>query len=182
MDDGAPVPTDAQATADARQLLLSIGVIADQLGTPQIRRASDAVTVYFPMVVDGLMTDQTSSINYGHGGTVLSAIGVLTTPTPSTPYPTISPAQAVSLLTSSGFSGYGGTNISAGSSESDVVDVNVNEARLELSTYVLADGTSWLLPTWSLSGPESGSQITAGLTYQGSVLAISPQYIQLQPR
>jgi hypothetical protein len=182
VNDGLPVPTDAQATADARQLLLSIGVDANQLGTTQLRRAPDAVSVSFPMVVDGLTTDQYSEINFGHGAAVLSAIGIITTATPSVSYPTISPTQAVSLLSPNGDSTYGGSYISAGSSESNVIAVDVNEATLALSTYVLADGTSWLLPTWSLSGPETGSQVTPGATYEGNVLAISPEYVQLQPR
>jgi hypothetical protein len=182
VNDALPVPTDAQASADARQLLLSMGVKADQLGTPQIERASAAVTVYFPMVVDGVVTDQTSSINYGHGGTVLATMGIITNAAPSTSYPTISPTQAVSLLSPSGDSTYGGSYVSAGSSASDVVTVDVNEATLGLSTYMLADGTNWLLPTWSLSGPETGSQVTAGANYEGNVLAVSPEFVQLQPR
>lgn len=182
VNDAAPVPTDAQATADARQLLLSIGVKADQLGTPQIRRASAAVTVYFPMIVNGVVTDQTSSINYGYGGAVLSAMGIITTATPSASYPTISPAQAVGLLTQdSGGSTFGGTSAVTTNSGSNVLNVDINKATLELSTYALTDGTSWLLPTWSLSGPEIGSSVAALATYGGNVLAVSAHYVQPEP-
>jgi hypothetical protein len=31
---------------------------------------------------------------------------------------------------------------------------------------------SWLLPTWALSGTESGSQVTTGTKYEGTVLAV----------
>jgi hypothetical protein len=183
VNDALPVPTDAQATAKARQLLLSTGVNADQLGTPQLERASAAVTVYFPMVVNGVLTDQTSSINYGHGGAVLAAMGIITTATPAASYPTISPAQAVDLLTqSSGDSTFGGVNESPGNSTSNILNVDINGAALQLSTYVLTDKTSWLLPTWALSGPETGPSVTSGATYGGNVLAVSSQYVQTAQR
>lgn len=183
VDEGSPVPTDGQATADARQVLLSMGVKADQLGTPQVERASAAATVYFPMVVNGVLTDQYSSINYGHGGAVLTAEGIITSAAPLATYPTISPAQAVNLLTQSGGgSSFGGMNETPVGSGSDILNVDINKASLELSTYVLTDGTSWLLPTWALSGSETGSSVTTGVTYEGNVLAVSAQYVQLEPR
>lgn len=185
VNDALPVPTDVQAIADARQLLLSMGVSADQLGTPLVKRASAAATVYFPMVVDGVVTDQYSSINFGHGASVLAAQGIITTATPAASYPTISPAQAVALLTqSSGGSGGGLNQSSGGSSGSDVLNVDINKATLELATYVLTDGTSWLLPTWSLSGPESGSLVTTtgAATYGGMVLAVANKFVQPAPR
>jgi hypothetical protein len=57
--------------------------------------------------------------------------------------------------------------------------VDINQATLQLATYTLADGSSWLLPTWALSGPETGSTISAGSTYSQNVLAVSSQYVQL---
>lgn len=183
VNEGSPLPTDSQATADARQLLQSMGVDAQQLGAPQVSRYSAAVDVEFPMVVDGLSTDQYSQVSYGSGSTVLAASGIIVTAKPSASYPTISPAQAASLLTpSNGNSTSGGSSVATGSSGSDVVTVDINEATLELSTYVLTNKTSWLLPTWSLSGPESGSSVTTRSKYAGNVLAVPAQYVQLEPR
>ena len=183
VNEGSPLPTDSQATADARQVLQAMGVNAQQLGAPQVSRYSAAVNVEFPMVVDGLSTDQYSQVSYGSGATVLTASGIIATATPSASYPTISPAQAVNLLTAStGNSTSGGSSGATGAGGSNVVTADVNEATLKLSTYVLTDGTSWLLPTWALSGPETGSQVTTGSKYEGNVLAVSAQYVQLEPR
>ena len=44
---------------------------------------------------------------------------------------------------------------------------------MQLGTYTLADGTTWLLPTWAVSGPESGPTITTPVTYSADVLAVS---------
>jgi hypothetical protein len=176
-----PLPTDGQATADARKVLLSIGVNANQLGTPHIERAPDAVSVEFPMVIDGVVTDQYSQISYGHGATVLTAIGIITTATPAASYPTVSATQAVSELTQgSGGSTFGGSGAVTGGNSSDAVNVDINEATLGLATYVLVGGTSWLLPNWSLSGPETGSPFKIGAQYGGSVLAISAKYVHPQ--
>ncbi|HUZ40245.1 MAG TPA: hypothetical protein VMU68_02495 [Acidimicrobiales bacterium] len=170
VNEALPLPTDDQAMADARQLLQSIGVNAEQLGTPQLSRYPAAVNVEFPMEVDGLATDQYSQVSYGPGATVLTSMGIMTTATPSATYPTISPDQAVSLLTqSSGGSTSGEVTTNSGS---DVVSVDINDAAPGLSTYVLTDGTSWLLPTWKLSGPESGTSVTNGSKYTGHVLAV----------
>ena len=61
-----------------------------------------------------------------------------------------------------------------------VINVDINQATKQLSMYTLTDGTSWLLPTWALSGPESGTTVTPGDTYQANVLAVDSQYVQLQ--
>jgi hypothetical protein len=60
------------------------------------------------------------------------------------------------------------------------VDVDINAATLQYSTYSLTDGTSWLLPTWVLSGPETGSTVSPGASYSNNILAVSSQYVQLQ--
>jgi hypothetical protein len=80
----------------------------------------------------------------------------------------------VGLLTSSSGSGYGGTDQSN-------VAVDISRATLALSTYALADGTSWLLPTWILSGSVKGSSGGAGSTFSGSVLAVPAKYVHLAP-
>jgi hypothetical protein len=51
---------------------------------------------------------------------------------------------------------------------------------MQLATYTGTDGTSWLVPTWALSGPETGSTVSAGATYTANVLAVDAQYVQLQ--
>ena len=63
-----------------------------------------------------------------------------------------------------------------------VVDVDISSATLQLGTYVLTDGTTWLLPTWTVSGPESGTTITSPETYTANVLAVDAQYVHLAPR
>ena len=52
---------------------------------------------------------------------------------------------------------------------------------MQLGTYTLTDGTTWLLPTWAVSGPESGTTITTPETYTADVLAVDAQYVHVQP-
>jgi hypothetical protein len=180
VDPDAPLPTDAQATADAQQLFLSMGVDGTQMGAPQVSRYPAAVDVYYPIVVDGLPTDQEESVAYGNGATVISTSGVIFSATPSATYPTISPAQAACNLptNSNDATPTDGASCNTGATEPDVVSVDVNAAAPALDRYVLANGASWLLPTWTLSGPETGSMVRAGSTYSGPALAVSGQYVQ----
>ena len=60
-----------------------------------------------------------------------------------------------------------------------VVNVDITQATLQLATYGLQDGTSWLLPTWALSGPETGSTVQAGSTYSANILAVDSKYVKL---
>jgi len=60
------------------------------------------------------------------------------------------------------------------------INVQIDQAAQQLGTFTLTDGTSWLLPVWVLSGPESGTTITSPATYSASVLAVDPQYVQIQ--
>lgn len=62
-----------------------------------------------------------------------------------------------------------------------VIDVDIDQATLTYSYYVMADGTTWLLPTWSLSGSESGKTITGSQTYANNVVAVSSQYVDIAP-
>ena len=78
---------------------------------------------------------------------------------------TSSPGSAVTTTTTSG---------------PPVVDVDINAATMELGTYTLTDGTTWLLPTWDVSGPESGTTITTAATYSANVIAVEAQYVHLQ--
>src|SRR5208283_2684183 len=59
------------------------------------------------------------------------------------------------------------------------VDVTIEHATLQYDTYTLTNGTSWLLATWALSGPEHGSKVTSGATFAINVLAVAPRYVQL---
>jgi hypothetical protein len=168
----APLPTDEQATMDAEQLLQAAGVSEAQLGAPTVSRYEAGVNVSFSIVAGGLPTDQYVQVEYGPGATVLTASGVIAAATPSATYPTISPTDAVGLLTDSSGS------ISRGTGQS-MVAVDIDQATMVLSTYSLTDGASWLLPTWRLSGSVSGSAGAADSTYSGSVLAVPAKYVQL---
>ena len=172
VDPSAPLPTDDQATTDATRLLLAAGVNADELTVPTVSRYEAGVNVAFQVVVGGLPTDQEMQVEYGPGGTVLTTSGVIMNATPSATYSTISPAVAVGLLTNG-----------SGSSDSSqkTMAVDINQATLTLSTYRLADGATWLLPTWKLSGSTSGPTSAARSAYSGSVLAIPAKYVQLAP-
>jgi hypothetical protein len=166
----APLPTDGQATMDAEQLLQAAGVGVEQLGAPKVSRYEAGVNVAFQVVAGGIPTDQEIQVEYGPGATVLTASGIIATTTLSATYPSISPTDAVGLLTD----GSGG-----GEASQPIVTVDISQATMTLATYVLTDGTSCLLPTWALSGPENGSGVAAGSTYTGSVLAVPAQYVQL---
>jgi hypothetical protein len=61
-----------------------------------------------------------------------------------------------------------------------VINVDINQATMQLATYSLTDGTSWLLPSWALSGPETGTTVSPGGTYTANVIAVDSQYVQLQ--
>jgi len=182
VDPALPLPTNDQATASARQLLVATGLSASQLGTPQVSRYEAGVNVSFSVAVEGLSTDQTAQVEYGPGSTVLTASGIVATATASAAYPTIAPSQTVGLLTDGDgaslnppVSGPSGT---WGSSGTNAVSVDIDRAVLSLSTYELADGSTWLLPTWVLSGPESGSGARSGSIFSGNVLAIPSEYVQ----
>jgi hypothetical protein len=178
----APLPTDGQAATDAQQLLQSMGVNTEELGGAQVSRGSAGVDVALRLVVGGLPTDQWESVSYGPGSVVIATSGVIVSVTPSASYPTNSAAAAACLLasydSSNGYVPSGASNCNTGATGSDVVNVTINAAVPELSTFVLADGTSWMLPTWGLSGPETGSSVSAGSTYRGSVLSIPAQFVQ----
>ena len=171
---GSPVPTDDQATASAEQVLQSMGIDQGQLGSPQVARSSSAVGVTYPVMVDGLPTGIYDQIMFGPGGVITTASGMIAAATPSASYPTISATQAVALLTESSLTSASGITTEDGS---DVVTVGIDGATPVLSTYVLADGTSWLLPTLRLSGTETGS---SGSIVSGEVLAVQSQYVQLE--
>lgn len=166
----APLPTDGQATTDAEQLLQAAGLSEDELGAPLVSRYEAGVNVAFQFAAGGLSTDQEIQVEYGPGAVVLTASGIIATATPSAAYPTISPTAAVGLLT---------VESGGGEASQPIVTVDVDLATMTLATYELTDGTSCLLPTWSLSGPESGPTVAAGSTYTGSVLAVPAQYVQL---
>jgi hypothetical protein len=174
VDPSAPLPTDGQANTDAEQLLEATGLSEGQLGTPMVSRYAAGVNVAFSIVAGGIPTDQYLQVEFGPGSVVLTASGVIVTATPSATYPTISPTDAVALLSSSSGSGYSGTNPS-------IVSVDINQAKLALSTYSLENGGSCLLPTWTLSGPETGSPGASSSTYSGSVLAIPSKYVGSAP-
>lgn len=173
VDPGAPLPTDDQATADAVQLLQAAGISEDELGAPTVSRYEAGVNVSFQFVAGGLETDQAVQVEYGPGSTVLAASGVVATATASTTYPTISPAQAVGLLIDD-------AGPVPGESSRPTVTVEIDKAVLALATYTLADGRSYLLPTWNLSGTEGGSTGAAHSTYTGSVLAVPTKYVQFE--
>jgi hypothetical protein len=162
-----------------------MGIAEAQIGAPQISRAVSAVNVTFPMIVDGLSTDQFAQVSYGPGGTVLTASGVLDTLTPAATYPVISPSQAATLLNAGGACGAcsitGTADGVATTSGSVTVNVDINQASIQLSTYLMTNGASWLLPTWVLSGPESGTGVPANATFTGDVLAIPSTYVQVVP-
>jgi hypothetical protein len=69
---------------------------------------------------------------------------------------------------------------STGSSDTNI-SVNISQASLQLGLFELSSGQSWLLPVWELSGPESGSSVVAGSTFSSPVLAVSSQFVQVQP-
>ena len=93
-----PLPTDAQASAQALALLASAGITTD-LGTPAVDDSDPMqVAVTVPMVVDGQATDQSYSVDYGPDGTIGSASGILAGRVEGATYPTISASDAVSVL------------------------------------------------------------------------------------
>jgi hypothetical protein len=170
----APLPSDGQATTDAEQLLQAAGVSVNELGVPTVSRYEAGVNVAFQVAAGGLQTDQEMQVEYGPGATVLTASGIIATTTPSTTYPTISPTDAVGLLTST-------SDSSSGPTSSSIVTVDISQATMTLATYTLEDGRNCLLPTWNLSGSESGSTGPADSTYSGSVLAVPAKYVQFEP-
>jgi hypothetical protein len=175
VDPGAPLPTDAQAVTDARQLLDAIGEDGTQFGSPDVRRHSAAVDVEFPMTVAGLVTDQYSHIAYGAGATVLTATGVIVNATAVASYPTLSPQAAVSILRSTGWTSWPGDIFGP----VEPVSVDITAATLQLTTFRLSDGSSWLLPTWAFSGVEADFAMGQSSTYQGVALAIPARFLHV---
>jgi hypothetical protein len=207
---GAPVsvpavfslPNATEATNDALTLLSRLGV-RGTVGLPSSARSSVEVKVDVPLVAGQALTDQADELAYGAGAFVESASGVLASEVPGPAYPTISARQAVGVLRADhGFVFYGGiapietgtpaeamngysTLHASGYGDElngppPVIRVVIDHAILQYATYVLANGTSWLLPTWSLSGAEHGAGVAHGARYSAYVLAVAPQYVRLE--
>jgi hypothetical protein len=177
----SPVITHDEATMEAQQILQSIGDL-NQYGSPSVSQYGASVVVDFPMVVDGLPTDQTCSIAFLGSSFLAADYCIIATPTPAATYPTIAPTQAIDLLPQSGGTSRAtGVSGATGPNGLPIVDVAIDQASQQLATYNLTDGTSWLLPTWALSGPESGTAVPAGSTFASNVLAVPAQYVQLAP-
>lgn len=183
-----PLPSRAEASLDALTLLGGLG-ISNTLGPAYIERSSSEVDVWVPIVVEGLSTDLYFYVTYGPSGVLESASGMVATVTAGAAYPTIPPSSAVSVLVRDhGSVGEGGLlpvtglgpSSSATASAASAVHVAVDHATLGLSSYTLVDGTTWLLPTWSLTGPEHGDEIPAHTTYSADVLAIGSKYIRVK--
>jgi hypothetical protein len=196
----APLPTVKHADSEAQSLLSRLAVPA-VVGAPKGSRTRYAVDVGVPIVVGRSATDQVDEVTFGPASTLESASGLLAKLIAGPAYPTISVSQAIAVLRADhGFVFYGGiapnlggvsslpntyqTNLGTHSGTATgpppVVRVEIDRATLQYATYVLANGTSWLLPTWSLSGTEHGAGIRAGARYSAYVLAIAPRYVRLE--
>lgn len=197
----------ARASENATSLLtrLDFGVEA---GRPAASRSGVGVEVLVPLVVGHKGTDQIDELAYGLDNKVESARGVFATALPGPAYPTISARQAIGVLRADqGFVVYGGIAPLAavsspraygsaspsatrphevnGGSASETgpparVVVDIDHATLRYATYVLDNGSSWLLPTWWLSGTERGAGVPAHTRYSAYVLAVAPQFVRLQ--
>ena len=162
-----------------------------------------------PLLADGVPTDQSDVLAFGPRGVLEWASGLFARPEPMHSYPTISPRAAVWALRENRgaiFFGSVQTVLAPASSPHAashhvtktaatiqnpplalttvgppvVVNVTIDHATLRYDTYALTNGTSWLLATWALSGPQSGSKATQGATFVVNVLAVDPRYVQLQ--
>jgi hypothetical protein len=202
------LPNSTQASTDALGLLSRLGLRATA-GFPESARSDVQVEVNVPLVAGQALTDQSDELAYGHGAYIESASGVFASEVAGPAYPTISVSQAVGVLKADhGFVFYGGiapivtvaptmsingvsndygTPLPASSGQiSDtagpppVIRVTIDRATLQYATYVLANGTSWLLPTWLLSGTEHGAGVARGSRYSAYVLAVSPEYVRLE--
>jgi hypothetical protein len=202
------LPNANQATNAALVLLSRLGVQAG-VGLPTSARSPAGVEVAVPLVAGTALTDQADVLAYGVGSLVESAHGVFATEVAGPVYPTISASQAIGILSADhGFVFYGGIapiesagtpspegsdqaatgthqysstgGFSAPSGPPAAIVVDIDHATLRYATYVLANGSSWLLPTWWLSGTEHGQGIEAGARYSAYVLAVVPRYVRLQ--
>jgi hypothetical protein len=196
----APLPTVKRAESVAQSLLSRLTVPA-VVGAPKGSRTRFAVDVGIPIVVGRTATDQADELTFGPASALESASGLLAKLIAGPAYPTISVSQAIAVLRADhGFVFYGGiapilgglsslpstfqtnsgTQSATATGPPPVVRVDIDRATLQYATYVLANGTSWLLPTWSLSGTEHGAGLRAGARYSAYVLAIAPRYVRLE--
>ncbi len=209
-----PVPTPPalssdQAISDARAVLDQVGGFGD-LGNAQVQSLDTGGSyVSFSLMVDGLATDLTASVDYNPDGSY-SASGFDAQVGGLVPYPTISATDAIAQL-SKGTSGGpvlgadvvapalapvaptpGATSGAADSTPTTspeqtppALTVSINKATMGLQTYSLANGESWLLPVWLLEGPITDPSATtsdnAG-TFSQSVLGVSSDYVQIAVR
>lgn len=196
------------ASVHAMSLLTRLDLRSDA-GVPVGARSDTGVEVFVPLVVGHKATDQIDELAYGQGDAVESARGVFATALAGPAYPTISARQAVGVLRADhGFVVYGGiaplaatslpavygsptqssthskNGIGAYGSESGPparIVVDIEHATLRYATYVLDNGTSWLLPTWWLSGTEHGAGVPTRTRYSAYVLAVTPSSYGCSP-
>ncbi len=195
----APVLSSDQAISDARAVLDQVGGFGD-LGNAQVQSldtGGDYVT--FSLMVDGLATDLTTSVDYNPDGS-FSASGFDAQVGGLVPYPTISATDAISQLsTTQGVSGgpimgepvapmpgaVGGTadtTTTAPEQTPPALEVSINKATMGLQTYTLANGETWLLPVWLLEGPITDPSATNGDNagdFSQTVIGVSSEYVKI---
>jgi hypothetical protein len=208
---GGQLLTDAQASQDALALLASVGETADlgtpQVTTsggevdvtiPMVVDGmptdQSSYVAYGPggalLGASGILSIPTAEATYptiaptavipiltaDHGFVFNGGVAPLVAPSNGGASSMSVAPGAVPTTTTVGIGGVTTTTF-----EAPAVHVEIDQATMQLATYTLSDGTSWLLPTWAVSGPETGSSISAQQTYSADVLAIAPQYVQVQP-
>jgi len=150
-------------------------------------------TVDYQVDVNGIGTDQLVSFSVDNNNDLLYASGPAFDVGSSVAYPLQSPADALGVLnaaqqslanehtsTSDVAPGVAGST-SLGSSTSTTVpveQVTISDDTLTLQTYVLADGSVWMLPVYDFTGTSTdASGATATNTW--NELAVDPSYVQI---
>ena len=199
--------TSAKALRDATDLWASLGV--HDYVTPSVDSSSGNFYVSAAVSVNGIGTDLSYNVDYNSNGVVLDASGVDVGLGESRAYPLVSANDAISSEAAKWSSGYSGGEVapqnagvidpgsvptgdnnatSGGDTPSTVsgppvYTVVIDHAQLVYQSYQLSDGSTWLLPAWQLSGTSTSDQPGSSQSdYTNTLLAVSPQYVDLAPR
>ena len=147
----------------------------------------------FTVAIDDVATDQSVSVTVNSDNVIVSMSGPDFGVASSTQYPLRSPSDGVAALNAAqdqrwgskvGDAAAGGLpspGDTAPTTTSETAGpplhvVTLSQVHLSLATYQLADGSTWLIPEYVLSGTETDVTQTAGSS-QWSVIAVDPRYV-----
>jgi hypothetical protein len=155
-----PLPSDASAASGAMGIAKATAPDLTY-GTPVVTDSQDQVSVVVPIVVGGTATDQFVSVDYGPGGTIQDAMGVVGSLAAAANYPLSSPYEAANALA---------VAHNAALDDPSAGTFIVDRVSSSLTMQFSKTGT-WFVPTYVFSSSTNAAR-------QFGIVAIDPSYLQ----